>query len=168
MSIFHGREAERFVFARILFVADANERALEQLHDRRQDFFSRQTRQFQILRYSPSDFRQRFAEADYAIVFVFVANFAPAFVVDLLLATARISTGRLNVAVRRRRNPNVRPRRRNREPLDPEKALFVANQLSLCVEPVEILTFCFSRVARPIIADVTQTGSLGCVHRFRD
>src|ERR1700737_484826 len=97
MSIFHGRQTERFIFARVLFVPDADESALEQLHDRRQDFDSRQSRQFQIPRDSPADLRQRFAETDYAVVFVFVANLAPAFVIKVLFATARIATGCLNV-----------------------------------------------------------------------
>src|SRR2546425_9795936 len=168
MSIFHGREAERFVFARVLFVADANERPLEQLHDRRQYLVSWEPRQFQVPRNSSADFRQRFTEADYTIVFVFVANFAPALVIKILFATARISTGRLNVTVRQRRNPNFRPSRRNGETLDPQKSLLVTNQFPIRVEPLEIVAFCFSRVTGPIIADITQTGSLGCVHRLGD
>src|SRR5439155_98999 len=83
-------EGERFVFSRVLFLADANERPLEQLHDRRQYLVSWEPRQFQVPRNSSADFRQRFTEADYAIVFVFVANFAPALVIKILFATARI------------------------------------------------------------------------------
>src|SRR6266404_3617192 len=128
MSISHRREPKRVVFARVFFVPDADESALEQLHDRCQDFVSRQSRRFQIPRDSPADLRQRFAETNYAVVFVFVANLAPALVVNVLLATARVATGRLDVTVRQRRNPNLSPRRRNRESLDSEKSLLIANR----------------------------------------
>src|SRR6266478_3186274 len=164
MSIFHRREPKRFVFARVFFVPDADESALEQLHDRCQDFVSRQSRRFQIPRDSPADLRQRFAETNYAVVFVFVANLAPALVIKVLFATARVATGCLNVTVGRGTNPHVSPSRRNRQAFDPQKPLFVTNELSVGVEPREIFAFGFTRVARPIVANITQPGLFGCVH----
>ena len=168
MSIFHGGETERFVLAGVLIVADADESSFEQLDHRRQNFFARQTGQLQILRHAPPDFRQRFGEIDNAIVFVFVANFTPTFVIEILFAAARVAPGRLNVAIRRRTNPNVGPRRRNREPLQSQKSLLVANLLAIDVEPIKAFAVCFARVTGAIIADIAQTGPFGSVHRFRD
>jgi hypothetical protein len=44
MSIFHGRETERFVFARVLFITNANKASLEKLHDSCEHFIARQRR----------------------------------------------------------------------------------------------------------------------------
>src|SRR5260370_8587106 len=168
MSIFHGCEPKRFVFARVLLIADADESALKQLHDRGQDFVSRQSGQLQILRDSSADLWEGFAETDYTIVFVFVANFAPAIVVNVLLATARVATRRLNVTVRQRRNPNLSPRRRNGEAFQPPKPLLIANQFSTCVQQFKIVAFRFTRVTGPIVAYIKEASFFGCVHRFRD
>src|SRR5438552_1325719 len=129
-------------------------------------FVSRQSGQLQISRDSSADLWEGFAETDYAIVFVFVANFAPAVVVNVLLATARVATGRLDVTVRQRRNPNLSPRRRNREPLDSQKSLLIANRFSIRVQPIEIVALRFARVTRPIVADITESRLLGYVDRI--
>src|SRR5260370_5184859 len=119
MSIFHGCEPKRFVFARVLLIADTDGGAFKQLHDRRQHFVLRESGQFQISRDTSTDLWQGFAETDYPIVFVFVANFAPAVVVNVLLAAARVATRRLDMTVRRRRNPNFSPRRWDRKTFHP-------------------------------------------------
>src|SRR6202011_3533459 len=104
MSILHGGEAERFVFASVLFVPHADETVLEQLHDRRQHFVSRQSGQRQIFAHTPADFRQRFPKRNNSFVFVFIAHFAPALVINVLLAISCIAPSRLDVTVSRRGN----------------------------------------------------------------
>src|SRR2546430_10355597 len=77
MSIFHSCEPKRFVFARVLLIADADESALKQLHDRGQDFVSRQSGQLQISRDSSADLWEGLSETYYAIGLVFAAKFSP-------------------------------------------------------------------------------------------
>src|ERR1700737_1536756 len=105
MSILHGREAERFVFASVFFVPHADEAALEQLQDRRQHFVSGQTKERQIFAYTPANFWQRFGKRNNSLVFVFIAHFAPALVIDVLFALSGIAPGRLDVAISRRTTP---------------------------------------------------------------
>src|SRR5438477_12721527 len=62
MSIFHGCEPKRFVFTRVLLIADGDESALKQLHDRGQSLLSRQSGQLQISRRSSADRRAGLAE----------------------------------------------------------------------------------------------------------
>ncbi len=105
------REAERLVVPRILLVADANERLLEQLHDGGKDLFARQAGAAHVGGRARANARQGLSERDQAAVFHFVAHLSPSRVITILLASARIAAGRLQVAVRIRADPNVRPRR---------------------------------------------------------
>jgi hypothetical protein len=118
MSILHGRKTERFVFARILFIPDADQASLEELHDCRDHFFPRQTAQSQIFLQPSANFRERFSEIDQSIVFVFVAYFPPALMIPVLFPSPGIPSGRLDVSIRRRTNPDLSPRRWNSESLD--------------------------------------------------
>src|SRR4029450_2199304 len=118
MSILHGRKTERFVFASILFIADPDEASLEKLHDCREHFLPRQTAPGQIFLQPSANFRERFPEVDQSIVFVLIPYFPPALVIPILFPPAGIPSGRLNVPIRRRTNPDIAPRRPNSEPLE--------------------------------------------------
>src|SRR5437773_12266143 len=48
MPILQSGKTERFVFARILFIANSNKTSLKKLHDSREHFLPRQTAQSQI------------------------------------------------------------------------------------------------------------------------
>ena len=166
MSILQSGKTERFIFTRILFVANPNEASLEKLDDRREHFLPRQTAQSQIFLEPSANFRERFSEIDQSIVFVLVAYFPPALVISILFASAGISTGGLDVSIRRWTNPDIAPRRWNREPLDAQQSLLVSNRLSLCVKIFEILALPFTRTAGLIIAHVTQARVLCCFQRI--
>src|SRR5438094_9954328 len=99
MSILHGRQAERFIFASVFLVAHADEAELEPLYNGRQHFVSRQSRQGEILAYTSADFRQRFSKRNNSFVFVFIAHFAPTLVINVLFALSCIAPSRLDVAV---------------------------------------------------------------------
>src|SRR6185369_12393027 len=71
--------------------------------------------QLEIRGHAATDARQCTREGRKAAVLVFVPHRAPCLVVAILLATARIAPGGLDVPARRRTNPYARPRRRNRE-----------------------------------------------------
>jgi hypothetical protein len=62
-----------------------------------------------------ADARKRFAECDYVFVLGALADFAKARVISVLLAPFGVPTGRLNVSVRKRTDPHIRPGRWNGE-----------------------------------------------------
>jgi hypothetical protein len=65
------------------------------------------------------DGRQSVREGDNMLVLGAFAYLTKAHVISVLLAAFRVSPGRLNVANGEKAYPDVRPRRRNRERLDP-------------------------------------------------
>src|SRR4029450_4022045 len=166
MSILHGRETERFVFARILFIADADQASLQELHDCREHFLPRQTAQSQIFLHSSANFRERFSEIDQSIVFVLVADFPPACVIPVLFPSPGIPSGRLDVSIRRRTNPDISPRWGYSEPLDAQQSLFVSNQLPLSIEIFEFLALLLTRKTGLIIAYIAQARVLCCFDRL--
>src|SRR5438874_587423 len=166
MSILQSGKTERFIFTRILFVANPNEASLEKLDDRREHFLPRQTAQSQIFLEPSANFRERFSEIDQSIVFVLVAYFPPALVISILFASAGIPSSGLDVAIRRWTNPDITPRRWNSEPFDVQQALFVTNRLSLLIKIFEFLALPFTREAGLIIAHVTQARVLCCFQRI--
>src|SRR5439155_17669639 len=78
------REAERGVLPRVLLVADADARGLEQAHHGGKHFLARQTGKGEVAAHLPPDARQRASEGDHPAVLVFVARFAPARVIAVL------------------------------------------------------------------------------------
>jgi hypothetical protein len=87
--------------------------------------FTRQSAQAHMLLDFFPDGRQSVREGDNMLVFGAFAYLTKAHVISVLLAAFRVSPGRLNVAIGEKAYPDVRPRRRNRERLDPlEQILF--------------------------------------------
>src|SRR6185436_21186689 len=64
----HGREADRVVRPRVFLVADADQRFLEQLDDRRKDLLTGQAGVLQVRRRSLADPRQGLGERDQTAV----------------------------------------------------------------------------------------------------
>jgi hypothetical protein len=106
------------VFARIAFVADADEGPLEQAHHRGNHLVARQARQAQVGLHAPADTGQGAREVGEPVVFVFVALLAPGGMVAILLAPARIPAGGLHVPAARRTDPDRGPGGRNRQRAD--------------------------------------------------
>ena len=131
------------------------------MHDRGQDFVSRQSAQRHVFLHPPSDFSQLFSEDEHLLVFVFVTHFAPAFVIAILFAPAIIFSRRLKVAIGRRANPNIPIRRRDGETIDAQDALFVADRFTFGIEIDKARTITFPRVTGLIVTDVAQSGFLG-------
>src|SRR5262249_20411720 len=124
-------EPERFVLASVLLVADARSRRLEQPHHRREHFLARQAGAREIARNaSPDGLRRGRARAPPA-VFRLVAHLAPAPVVAVLLALARVAAGRLKVAVVGAANPHVAPGRRDGERADAAQRAPVAHGIAV-------------------------------------
>src|SRR5688572_26664806 len=85
-------QSVRAIFARVFIVADANQRGLEQPHDRRQDFLARQSRSAQISLDAGAQPGQRFAERQQTLELRLVAQLAPALVIAILLAPALVAS----------------------------------------------------------------------------
>src|SRR5437763_517072 len=98
VAIAQRREAERVVLLRIAFVAHADACSLEQLHDRREHLRARQSCLLHVLLYALADVRQRLPELDHVLELVRVAPLAPALVVAILLAPARVAARGLQVS----------------------------------------------------------------------
>src|SRR6266567_817130 len=74
---------------------------------------------------------QRFGKVGEPIEFIYIAELTPTLVITVLLPSARITTCRLNMASRRRTNPDIRPRRWNRQTSYPEETLLLADWFAL-------------------------------------
>ena len=112
-------QAEALVVARVLLVADADQRGLEQAHDGRQHLLARQAAAAQVGVDARADRRQRAAEREHAVELVRVAHARASAVVAVLLAAAGVAPGRLQVALARRADPDVGPGRRDRQHAQP-------------------------------------------------
>ncbi len=93
------RQAEGAVGARVLLVADADQRDLEEPHHRRQHLLAREARAAELRVHRGADPRQRGGEGDHPLVLGLVAHLAEARVIAVLLAPPRVAPGRLEVPV---------------------------------------------------------------------
>ena len=100
VAVAQRRQAERLVVARVLVVADADQRLLEELHHGRHDLRARQAGRRDVGVGPAAQRRQRRGEIEDAVVLRFVADLAPARVIAMLLAAARVAAGGLQVAAR--------------------------------------------------------------------
>src|SRR5262249_56633981 len=105
-----------------------------------------------ILSNSPPNVWQGFGKLGEPVELVFIAHFAPALVIPVLLAAARVAASRLDVAVWRWTDPDVRPCWRDSESFDPEATLVVANRLPIRIEVVEVFALLAASITRAVIA----------------
>src|SRR5690606_26148139 len=104
---------EASVVTRILLVADADERDLQQLDDGRQDLLARKARSRHVSLHLGADAGEGTGEGLHAVELRLVAHRPPARMVAILLAAALVAPGRLQMAVRIRTDPHVAVGRRN-------------------------------------------------------
>src|SRR6185503_21217947 len=100
------------------------------------------------------DARQGAREGAHPAVLGVVAHFAPARVIAVLLAAARIAAGRLEVAIAVRADPHLFPGRRNRERLDAREDLLVAHCAAARQAVAEAAVVARAGDARRRVADV--------------
>jgi hypothetical protein len=105
--------------------------SFQQVDDGRQHFFARQAGQFQCAVDFGADGGEGLAEVDHPLVLHLVAHGAPFRMVAVLLASARVASGGLQVAVGLRADPDVGPGRRNDERLDPFQGGLVLDHFAL-------------------------------------
>ena len=101
---------------------------------------------------------QCLAECQQAGVFVGIADFAPACVIAVLLASAGIAAGCLQMAVGEWADPHVGIGGRHCQGIDPGHLSLVADALALAVEIAELATQLAAADARHAVVDIAQVG----------
>src|SRR5262249_46182823 len=94
-------------------------------------FLARQARPAEVGVGTMPDLGQRLRERDQASVLHLVAHFAPQPVVAVLLASARVAAGRLQMTARVWTDPDVLPRRRNHQRADALQLRRSANEAAV-------------------------------------
>jgi hypothetical protein len=107
------RFSRRQILARVLVVADADERAVEEADHRGEDLAAREVLGAQVALHALAQARQDLAELQHVAELRLVARGAIGRVVAVLLAPARIARRGLDVAVGIGADPHVGPRRRD-------------------------------------------------------
>src|SRR6267378_2233142 len=135
VTLAQGGEAEGAVRARVLVVANADQRLVEQHHHGSEDLAPREVPGAQIALHAFADLGEDFAELEHAAEFRLVARLAVQGMVAVLLAAARVARSRLDVPFGVRAYPDVGPGRRNREGVDALALGLVRDALAVrCVE----------------------------------
>jgi hypothetical protein len=115
------RQPERSIEPGVFRVAHPEARRLEEADDGRDHLLTREATPAKVLADPTPDSRQRQPKGDEPLELAPVATRAEASVVAVLAAAARVASGRLEVARRVRTDPDLVPRWRNCERLDPGK-----------------------------------------------
>src|SRR5690606_32921996 len=117
---------------------------------------ARQAGQGEIGTDPAAQLRQRASEGDDAVELVGVAQRAPVRVVAVLLAAARIASGGLQVATRRRADPDLAIGRRDRQRADARQRVRIAHAAAVGIEVAEAAPAAHAADAWRGIADITQ------------
>src|SRR5207248_7732627 len=154
-------QAEGVILPRVLLVADAQIRGLQQPDDRRRHLLFRQAFAAQVACDPPADPWHGPGEAGQAVELVRVTHLPPSRVITVLLAAARVTAGGLEMASRARRDPHLLPGRRDGQGLDPVECGGVADALAVGTGVFELLPLADAPYARLVVRGVDQPG-LGC------
>ena len=121
VPIAHCAEPNRAVGAGVLFVADTHQCRLEQTNHGREHFFPAEAGPPQIPGDLTTNAGESPSEGDHSLVLAVIAYTPPVVVIPVLFAVTCVAAGGLDVSIVAWANPDVGPRRGNREPLDPAK-----------------------------------------------
>ncbi len=156
MAVAQRGQSIRFIGARVFGIADADQRFFEQADDHRKHFDSWQPGQRQISSQSLPQLRQPFAEFDHAMKFSGIAHAAPLGVVTILLAFARIPSGRLQMASRVGTNPHIYIGRRYRQAADALQGRRLANHRTMRIYVGKPFTAAHACQSRQVVGDIDQ------------
>jgi hypothetical protein len=159
VAIAQRRQPERLVLARVFLVADAHEGRVEEANDRRQHGVAarhRADRRGEVGGDALPDARQRRAELEHALELVGVLGEAPVGVIAILLAPARVASGRLDMAVGAQADPDVFVRRRDREGPDALQFGRLAHPLAVGADVPEVVADADAPDAGRLIAHPDQ------------
>src|SRR5213596_427292 len=161
MALAQGGEAEGAVLARVLVVAHADQRLVEQHHHGGENLAPREIPRAQIALHALADLGEGLAELEHAAELRLVARLAVQGMVAILLAAARVARSRLDVPFGVRAYPDFGPGRGNRERVDP-----LALRLARDAHPVRrVVNPALSRALAPdageAVGDVVEPGAEG-------
>src|SRR5947209_18651913 len=106
-------QAKRVVFSHILFVPNTHKGRIQQTYNGCEHFFTRESREREVMGNSFTNLRKCPGEGDDLIVLCLVAYLAPLRMIAILLASLCIAPGCLDVASRIRADPDISPGRWN-------------------------------------------------------
>src|SRR5690606_724947 len=141
-------------------VADAEERLVEEADGEGENLVAAQLSPPEVALDAAAERGQGLPEGDHPVELDPAAHLAPALVVAVLLAALLVAAGGLEVAVRERADPDLVPRRRDRERLDP-LALGVGDEGAVGVVVGKARAAAAARDAGLAVGDVDQPGDLG-------
>ncbi len=153
------RQTERSVLAGVLVVADADERGVEQPHDRRQHcgaFEVPTERRVEVAPDAAANPRQRLAEGVHPVELRRVARATPVGVIPVLLATARVAPGRLQVPLRMRTDPDFPVSRRNGEPPNAVEVRRVGELAAVGLQVDEAFAAALAPVAGGFVGNIDE------------
>ena len=119
MAILESGEAVAAVLFGVVVIAYADECGFQKMYDGRQHLFARQPPQGHVLLHDFPDCRQSIGESDDVFIFGALAHLAKNCVITILFAALGVASRRLNVTIGKWAYPNIRPRRRYCQSLDP-------------------------------------------------
>jgi len=158
VPVAQGGQPERAVEPRVLIVPDPDQGELEQPDDGCQHFLAGQIRPSEILVDLRPDRRKDPGKGDQPGELGVVSAAPIPGVVAVDLATARVPTGRLEVAVRPRADPHLRPGRRDGDRPDPGEGLRVADPPAVGVTVREAATGASSDDPGLLVAGMAEPG----------
>src|SRR5207248_10995442 len=157
-------EPEGAVLARVLLVAHAHERHLQEPDHHGHHLLARQPPAPEVPGHPPPDARQGAGEVDHAAVFVLVPHLAPAVVVAVLLAAAGVAPRGLDVPIGEWADPDVGPGRRNRERPYPVQRGGIRERFPRRCEIAETLTLSPPADPRRLVGHVAPARLAGILH----
>src|SRR4029079_9407718 len=156
VAVAHGRQAEGIVLLGVTLVAYADAGPLEQLHEEREHLAARQPGDGHVGAHLAADARQGPRECGEALELVGVAQLAPARVLAILLAAARVPARGLQVAALVGADPHVGPRRGDGEAPDPLERRLVVDAFALCIHIPEAGPLALAREPFLVVARIAQ------------
>ena len=154
------RQSKRFVRLSIFIRADSDEGRLEEPYDRRHHLVARQSGKGDVRLDALSDLPQHVTELEHTLELRAVPMLSEARMVPILLPTASVARCDLKVSILEGADPDIGPRRRNHEGLEPGEHLRRANYLAVGVNIIEPAPMLLASNARHCVGYVAKTRGL--------
>lgn len=151
----HRSESVRLVFARIFGIAYTDEGGFKQANDGGENFFAGQAGEAKVVLDPLANGWKSVAEVKHVLIFGFVADRAPERMVAALFSTARVATGRLEMTVRERANPDGTPSGWDGERLNAGQGFSVADRVAFGIEVSKAVANALTRNAGACVVNVT-------------
>src|SRR5581483_3686058 len=151
-----GGEAVGAVLPRVLGVAHAGVGGLQEADHGGEDLLARDAGEVQVAGDAGADARQRLAEGGHSVVLGGVARLAPARMISVLLPSARVAPGGLEVPLGVGADPHVRPGGRDGEAPDAGEGLAILDGAAARVDVGEAFPCAAAPEARLRVGDVAE------------